>query len=134
MAPDGIVPGWLLSSVAVATLWVVMFDLGLAIVIGEFRWVIHRPALVLKALFSVLICVPCIVWVVARIFDLPRNVEIGMMVMAIAPGAPVALRRSLGAGGIDRLRRHCRLHWPSPRSCRCRCGSWDSISITPEMR
>ena len=99
MAPDGIVPGWLLSVVALATLWVVMFDLGLAIVVGEFRWVVHRPALVLKALFSVLICVPCIVWIVARIFDLPRNVEIGMMVMAIAPGAPVALRRSLGAGG-----------------------------------
>jgi BASS family bile acid:Na+ symporter len=99
MAPDGIVPGWLLSSVAIATLWVVMFDLGLAIVVGEFRWIVHRPALVVKALFSVLICVPCIVWIVARVFELPRAVEIGMMLMAIAPGAPVALRRSLGAGG-----------------------------------
>jgi BASS family bile acid:Na+ symporter len=99
MAPEGIVPGWLLSSVAIATLWVVMFDLGLAIVVGEFRWVVHRPALVVKALFSVLICVPCIVWIVARVFELPRAVEIGMMLMAIAPGAPVALRRSLGAGG-----------------------------------
>lgn len=99
MALNGIVPDGLLSAVAVATLWVVMFDLGIAIVIGEFRWVVERPGLMLKALFAVLVCVPCIVWIVARAFDVPRPVEIGMMLMAIAPGAPVALRRSLGAGG-----------------------------------
>jgi BASS family bile acid:Na+ symporter len=34
-----------------------------------------------------------------RAFDLPRGVEIGIVLMAISPGAPVALRRSLGAGG-----------------------------------
>ena len=35
-----------------------MFDLGLAIVPGEFRWVAQRPGLLLKALFSVLVAVP----------------------------------------------------------------------------
>ena len=61
MAIDGIVPAWLLSLVAAATLWAIMFDLGIAIVEGEFRWVIERPGLVMRVLFSVLICVPCIV-------------------------------------------------------------------------
>ena len=73
MPIDGPIPGWILSIVAASTLFVVMFDLGLAIVPGEFRWVLRHPALLIKALFSVL--------------------------MAISPGAPVALRRSLGAGG-----------------------------------
>jgi BASS family bile acid:Na+ symporter len=36
---------------------------------------------------------------VARAFDLPRAAEIGILLMAISPGAPVALRRSLDAGG-----------------------------------
>jgi predicted Na+-dependent transporter len=35
---------------------------------------------------------------VVRAFDLPRGVEIGIVLMAVSPGAPVALRRSLGAG------------------------------------
>jgi BASS family bile acid:Na+ symporter len=99
MALGGIVPDWLLSTMAAATLFTIMVDLGIAIVPLEFRWALARPGLMLKALFSAVICVPAIVWVVARAFDVPRPAEIGMMLMAVAPGAPVALRRSLDAGG-----------------------------------
>ena len=45
MPIEGPVPGWILSIVAAATLFAVMFDLGLAIVPGEFRWVVQRPVL-----------------------------------------------------------------------------------------
>jgi predicted Na+-dependent transporter len=76
-----------------------MFDLGLAIVPGAFRWVFGRPGLLLRALFSVLVAMPALAWLVARLLDLPRPAEVGIMLMAVAPGAPVALRRSLGAGG-----------------------------------
>ena len=99
MPIDGPVPGWILSIVAAATLFTVMFDLGLTLVPSEFRWVWQRPGLVLKGLFSVLVAVPVIALVVARALDLPRPAEVGIMLMAISPGAPVALRRSLGAGG-----------------------------------
>ena len=99
MPSGGLVPDWLLSLVAATTIFAVMFDLGLAIVPGEFRWVYRRPALLLKGLFAVLVAVPALAWLPARRFDLPRAAEIGILLMAIAPGAPVALRRSLGAGG-----------------------------------
>src|SRR5215470_9040814 len=99
MPAGGPVPEWLLSAAAIATVIAVMFDLGLAIEPGEFRWVGKRPGLMLKALFSVLIAVPALAWLVARAFDLPRAAEIGIVLMAISPGAPVALRRSLRAGG-----------------------------------
>jgi BASS family bile acid:Na+ symporter len=99
MPAGGPVPDWLLSAAAVATVFTVMFDLGLAIVPGEFRWVRERPGLMLRALFSVLVAVPALAWLVASAFDLPRAAEIGIVLMAISPGAPVALRRSLGAGG-----------------------------------
>jgi BASS family bile acid:Na+ symporter len=98
MTLGGVVPDWLLSITAGATLLVVMFDLGIAIVPIDFRWVLRRPGLVARALFCVLIAVPALVWLLARAFGVPRNAEIGMMLMAIAPGAPVALRRSLDAG------------------------------------
>jgi predicted Na+-dependent transporter len=99
MPISGPVPEWLLSAVAAATLFAVMFDVGLAIVPGEFRWVWQRPGHLLKGLFSVLVAVPALAWLVARFFDLPRAAEVGIVLMAISPGAPVALRRSLGAGG-----------------------------------
>ena len=99
MPIEGPVPGWILSLIAAATLFAVMFDLGLAIVPGEFRWVVQRPVLLLKALFAVLVAVPVLALVVTWAVDLPRPVEIGIVLMAISPGAPVALRRSMGAGG-----------------------------------
>lgn len=49
--------------------------------------------------FSVLVVVPVIALVVTRALDLSRAAQIGIVLMAISPGAPIALRRSLGAGG-----------------------------------
>jgi BASS family bile acid:Na+ symporter len=99
MPITGTIPDWIFSPVAVATLFTIMFDLGLAIVPGELRWVSQRPMLMAKALFSVLVAVPALAWIVCRALDLPRAAEVGIVLMAISPGAPVALRRSLDAGG-----------------------------------
>jgi BASS family bile acid:Na+ symporter len=96
---SSLVPEWFLSAFALATVFTVMFDVGLGIVPGEFLWLWRRPALMLKALFAVLVAVPAIALLVSRTLDLPRAAEVGLMVMAISPGAPVALQRSLGAGG-----------------------------------
>jgi len=92
-------PEWLLSAAVAATVFIIMFDIGLAIAPGEFRWVWRRPGLMAKALFSILVAVPALALVVARTLQVPRAAEVGIMLMAIAPGAPVALRRSLAAGG-----------------------------------
>ena len=95
----GAIPEQFLTVVAASTVFTVMFDLGLGIVPREFRWVWRHPGLVAKGLFSVLIAVPALALLVTRAFDLARPVEIGIVLMAISPGAPVALRRSLDAGG-----------------------------------
>jgi BASS family bile acid:Na+ symporter len=65
---------------------------------GELRKVWQSPAPMLRGLFSVLVAVPVLALAVTRAFDLPRTTEIGIVLMAISPGAPVALRRSLAAG------------------------------------
>ncbi|MBK6805868.1 MAG: hypothetical protein IPG84_13920 [Betaproteobacteria bacterium] len=99
MTLGGTVPEALMTVVAAATVFSVMFVIGLGIVPREFRWVWQHSGLVAKGLFSVLIAVPALALVVARAFDLARPVEIGILLMAISPGAPVALRRAIGAGG-----------------------------------
>jgi bile acid:Na+ symporter, BASS family len=98
MPVSGPIPEQILTIVAAATIFTVMFDLGLGIVLREFRWVFQHPGLLARGLFAVLVVVPVMALVVVRVFDLPRGVEIGIVLMAVSPGAPVALRRSLGAG------------------------------------
>lgn len=99
MPINAVVPELVFTIVAAATIFTVMFEVGLGIELGEFRWIWRHPALVARALFSVLIAVPALALIVARALDLPREADIGIVLMAISPGAPVALRRSLGAGG-----------------------------------
>jgi BASS family bile acid:Na+ symporter len=93
------VPEAVLTVVAAATVFTVMLTIGLGIVLREFRWVWGHPALVGRALFSVLVAVPAAAVLVSRGLALPRLAEIGVVLMAISPGAPVALHRSLEAGG-----------------------------------
>jgi len=90
MSLSGTIPALLFTVVAAAAIFTVMLDVGLGIEIGEFR---------ARALFAVLIAVPALALLVGQAFDVPRDAEIGIVLMAISPGAPVALRRSLGAGG-----------------------------------
>jgi predicted Na+-dependent transporter len=73
--------------------------IGLGILLGELRWIRRRPGPIARGLFSVLIAVPAAALAITRLVELARLVEIGIVLMAISPGTPVVLRRSLGAGG-----------------------------------
>jgi BASS family bile acid:Na+ symporter len=96
---SGPIPEWVVTWLAVVTVFTVMSCVGLSVVPGDLRRVWERRALLLRGLFAVLVVVPLLALVVARAFALARGAEIGLVLMAIAPGAPVALRRSLDAGG-----------------------------------
>lgn len=95
----GLIAEWLLTAVVAVTVFTVMFAVGLGIVLAELKWIWQRPEPMVRGLFSVLIAVPVLALAIARLLELPRAAEIGLVLMAIAPGAPVALRRSLAAGG-----------------------------------
>lgn len=97
MIGGGWIPDALLTAFAVATVFAIMFHLGMMVAPGEYRAAWRDPGLMLKALFCSIVAVPVVVIVVARAFGVTRFVEIGMVLMAISPGAPVALRRALGA-------------------------------------
>jgi BASS family bile acid:Na+ symporter len=92
------VPEWLLTACIAVTVFTVMLGIGLGVTPGELRMLWRSPGLMLRALFSVLVAVPALALAVTRAFDLSRAAEIGIVLMAISPGAPVALRRSLAAG------------------------------------
>lgn len=97
--PEGFIPGHILSTLALATAVSFMFHLGTQVTPGEIRAAWRAPVLMLRAVLCSAIAVPVVVIAVARGFELPRAAQVGMALMAICPGAPVALRRALGAGG-----------------------------------
>lgn len=99
MPIHGPVPDWLFSGSIAITLWVVMFHLGLTVASREFRSELTHPGRLLKGLFAVLIVVPALALAVAKNLDLGRAAEIGIVLMSISPGAPLALHRSINAGG-----------------------------------
>jgi predicted Na+-dependent transporter len=86
---------------AAATVFVVMLSVGLAIPperLGYFR---RSPLPLLRGALSVLVLVPLLALLVVTHVDLPMPLKAGILVMAISPGAPIALRRSLEAGAHD---------------------------------
>jgi BASS family bile acid:Na+ symporter len=98
MLDTGVVPPSLMTAAAGVTVFTVMFALGLAIDVRDLRWAWSRPWLVARGLVSVLVVVPIVGVAVAHALDLSLEAQVGVALMAISPGAPVALRRSLDAG------------------------------------
>lgn len=96
MAPVALGP--ILPPLAAAAVFTVMFALGMGLVPRELLQVQRRPGLVARGLLSVLVVVPVIAVGVVRVIGLPRWLEIGVVLMGISPGAPVALQRSLDSG------------------------------------
>lgn len=95
----GPIPEWVVTAFAAVTVFTVMFSLGLGIMLDELRWIWQQPDPIARGLFSVLVAVPASALAITRALDVPRLAAIGIVLMAISPGAPVALRHSLSAGG-----------------------------------
>ena len=89
----------IVTATATATVFTVVFAIGLALDAAELRWAIRRPWLIARGLFAVFIVVPVAAVVVGDLLGLSRVAQVAVALMAVAPGAPVALRRSLESGG-----------------------------------
>ncbi len=96
---SGPIPEWVVSATVAVTVFAAMLGVGLGIAPGDLRWMWRRPGPMARGIFAALVAVPALALGVTRVFELPRLAEVGIVLMAISPGAPVALQRSLAAGG-----------------------------------
>jgi bile acid:Na+ symporter, BASS family len=95
---SGPTPEWLLTACVAITVFTVMLGVGLGSAPGDLPWIWRRPGPMARGLFAVLVAVPALALVITRSLGLPRFAEVGIVLMAISPGAPVALERALAAG------------------------------------
>ncbi len=84
---------------ATVVVFLVMFTLGLMLGREQIAAALQRRVVLLAVLFAVLVPVPALAVLVLKAFGLKGPVAVGIVLMAISPGAPVALRRALDAGG-----------------------------------
>jgi bile acid:Na+ symporter, BASS family len=95
----GFGPAWLFPVCVASTVFCVMLGIGLGVAPGDLRRAWRAPGPLLRGLFCVLVAVPAMALVIVRSLDLAIAVQAGVLLMAIAPGAPIALRRSVAASG-----------------------------------
>jgi BASS family bile acid:Na+ symporter len=89
---------WLSPSAAV-TVFTVMLSLGLMLEREQILAALRRRVLLAAVLFAVVVPVPVLAVILVKVFGLHGAVAAGIVLMAISPGAPVALRRAIQAGG-----------------------------------
>jgi BASS family bile acid:Na+ symporter len=79
--------------------FVVMFALGLMLGREQLAAALQRRVVLAAVVFAVIVPVPALAVLAIKLFGLTGPVAVGIVLMAISPGAPVALRRALDAGG-----------------------------------
>ncbi len=94
-----IIPLWLVNALSFATVFSVMTSIGTTITPSRFLAHLRSPGLLLRGLLCVLAIVPAAGFAAGFACGLGPPEQVGVALMAIAPGAPLALRRALGSGG-----------------------------------
>jgi BASS family bile acid:Na+ symporter len=84
---------------ATVTVFAVMFALGLMLGRQQLAAALQRRVVLAAVVFAVVVPVPALAVLVVKVFGLKGPTAAGIVLMAISPGAPVALRRALDAGG-----------------------------------
>jgi BASS family bile acid:Na+ symporter len=92
------IPGWLGLLVA-AAVFLVMLSLGLLLGREQIEAALRRRVLLGALLFGTVIPVPFIAVLAVKLFGITGAAAAGIVLMAISPGAPVAMRRAIEAGG-----------------------------------
>ena len=76
------------------TIFTFMLAIGLNEPLEKLISLWRRPAILLRALFAVIVVVPILVGFLLWLFDLPPAVATGLALLAAAPGAPLTTKRS----------------------------------------
>jgi BASS family bile acid:Na+ symporter len=92
------IPAWL-AVLVFATVFSVMLSLGLMLGREQITAALERRVVLAALLFAVVVPVPALAVLLVKLSGIKGAVAAGILLIAISPGAPVALRRAIEAGG-----------------------------------
>ncbi len=88
---------------AIAAIFVVMFALGLVLGREQIAAALARRVVLVAVVFAVVVPIPALAVLIVKLLQPGPAIAAGIILMAISPGAPVALRRAIDAGGDRRF-------------------------------
>ena len=94
-----IIPLWVVNLLSFITVFSVMAAIGTTIAPSVSIRHLRSPSLLIRGLINVLVIVPIVGVATTFAFGLSLPEQVGVVLMVIAPGAPLALRRALESGG-----------------------------------
>jgi predicted Na+-dependent transporter len=93
-----VIPLWLVTGLSFITVFSVMASIGTTITPSTCLDHLRAPSLLLRGLVHVLLIVPILGIATSRALNLNLLEQVGVVLIVIAPGAPLALRRALSTG------------------------------------
>jgi BASS family bile acid:Na+ symporter len=81
---------FLTSAILPASLFIIMFGLGLTLRTTNFTRVLKQPKAALIGLSAQMIALPTIAFLVAVLFKLPPELAVGLLIISLAPGGPTS--------------------------------------------
>jgi BASS family bile acid:Na+ symporter len=80
---------WTLSWVGPVIPWmlgIVMFGMGMTLKVDDFRFILHRPWEVAIGAFAQFTIMPFVAWALVKLFNLPPELAIGVILVGTCPG------------------------------------------------
>ncbi len=81
------------------TLFCIMFGMGTALTPNHFRELLRQPRAVLTGMVAQMMLLPLLAWLLLSLFELPPELFVGFMILALAPGGTTSNAFSYLAGG-----------------------------------
>ncbi len=79
-------PDLLTQVVLPASLFIIMFGMGLSLKIANFQSVLKSPKAVGIGIFAQMVLLPLLAFMIAVLLSLPPEIAVGLMIIALAPG------------------------------------------------
>ena len=83
----------------VASIFLTVLGIGMSATLRDMTFLMREPRLLFRSILSMFVVMPVAVAVVAQVSNLPEEVKIALVALAIAPVPPILPRRELTAGG-----------------------------------
>ncbi len=80
------------------TIFSLMLAIGINLSFEKLLSLWRQPKLLFRDLFAVTVLVPLVVIILLKLFNQPKEVEMGLALLAVSPGAPLMSKRSQMAG------------------------------------
>jgi len=80
------------------TIFSLMLSIGINLSFEKMLSLWRKPALLFRELLAVVILVPLVVIILLKLFNLPMSVMMGLIFLAISPGAPLTTKRAQMTG------------------------------------